>query len=68
MKPLVAEPFITVVRTGGPKRPRGYGLWAFKINGSLEFFQGTYGNTVKMAKEYAREILRDNTAVIKVQP
>ena len=50
------------------KRPRGYGLWAFKINGSLEFFQGTYGNTVKMAKEYAREILRDNTAVIKVQP
>jgi len=49
------------------KKPRGYGAWAFMINGQLKSFVGVYGEALKMAKLFARERLKDRNAVITVQ-
>ena len=49
------------------RKPRGFGAWAFKINGQLKFFDGLYGEALMKAKAFAREELRDPHAVITVQ-
>lgn len=44
------------------RKPKGFGSWAFMINGEMKWFnQATYRAALKKAKAYARKELKDST-------
>ena len=50
-------------------KPKGFGSWAFMINGEMKWFnQATYGEALKKAKAYARKELKGQYVTITVEP
>ncbi len=61
------------IRTGSyelvhGRKPGGYGMWAFDINGHIKTFGGIFRVSLKMAKLFATGHLRNRKAVINVLP
>ncbi len=61
------------VRTGSyelvhGRKPGGYGMWVFDINGHIKMFGGIFRVSLKMAKLFAMGCLKDRNAVINVLP
>ena len=50
-------------------KPKGFGSWAFTINGGMKWFnQATYSEALKKAKAYARKELKGQCVTITVEP
>lgn len=50
------------------RKPKGFGSWAFVINGEMKWFnQSNYGDALKKAKKYARQLGGQFRTII-VQP
>jgi hypothetical protein len=51
------------------RKPRGFGSWAFTINGELKWFnQATYGQALKKVKDYVRQNYKRKFVTIRVEP
>jgi hypothetical protein len=46
------------------KQPKGFGGWAFRINGETKFFSGNYADAKRAAVEYAKMVGATSVTVL----